>query len=189
MFRNIIDSLKTQFVLQFYIEFVTFDLFLRFSRNSFFQSFAADISWLDSSFGLKLSGKVLCYKIEMLNQKNAWNLISIGQYGIWKFRKSGENDAQNLISYKTVLMEAVQKILVKHLPNNIRNILWKFELEMFCWTLDICRSVFSTFSVPRPYYHAECEYFFEFFTLDGSICLYFNKLAKKSLLRSMLFEK
>ena len=180
MFRNIIDSLNTQFVLQIYIEFVTF------SRNSFFQSFAADISWLDSSFGLKLSGKVLCYKIEMLNQKNAWNLISIRQYGIWKFRKSGKNDAQNLISYKTVFMEAVQKILVKHLPNNIRNI---FELEMFCWTLDICRSVFSTFSVPRPYYHAECEYFFESFTLDGSICLYFNKLAKKRLLRSMLFEK
>ena len=154
MFRNIIDSLKTQFVLQIYIEFVTF------SRNSFFQSFAADISWLDGSFGLKLSGKVLCYKIEMLNQKNAWNLISIGQYGIWKFRKSGENDAQNLISYKTVLMEAVQKILVKHLPNNIRNILWISELEMFCLTLDICRSVFSTF---RPYYHAECEYFFRFF--------------------------
>ena len=145
MFRNIIDSLKTQFVLQFYIEFVTFD-----------------ISWLDSSFGLKLSGNVLCYKIEMLNQKNAWNLIAIGQYGTWKFQKSGKNDAQNLISYKTVLMEAVQKILVKHLPNNIRNILWKFELEMFCWTLDICRSVFSTFSVPRPYYHAECEYFSNF---------------------------
>ena len=162
MFRNIIDSLKTQFVLQFYIEFVTFDLFLRFSRNSFFQSFAADISWLDSSFGLKLSGKVLCYKIEMLNQKNAWNLISIRQYGIWNFRKSGKNDAQNLISYKTILMEAVQKILVKHIPNNMRNILWKFELEMFCWTLDICCSVFSIFSVPRPYYHAEFEYFLNF---------------------------
>ena len=71
MFRNIIDSLKTQFVLQFYIEFVTFDLFFHFSRNSFFQSFPADISLLDSSFGLKLSGKVLCSKIEMLNQKNA----------------------------------------------------------------------------------------------------------------------
>ena len=154
MFRNIIDSLKTQFVLQIYIEFVTF------SRNSFFQSFAADISWLDSSFGLKLSGKVLCYKIEMLNQKNAWNLISIRQYGIWKFRKSGKNDAQNLISYKTVLMEAVQKILVKHLPNNIRNILWKFEIEMFCWTLDICRSVLAPFR--SLYYHAECGYFSNF---------------------------
>ena len=162
MFRNIIDSLKTQFVLQFYIEFVTFDLFLRFSRNSFFQSFAADISWLDSSFGLKLSVKVLRYKIEMLNQKNAWNLISIRQYGIWNFRKSGKNDAQNLISYKTILMEAVQKILVKHISNNMRNILWKFELEMFCWTLDICCSVFSIFSVPRPYYHAEFEYFLNF---------------------------
>ena len=163
MFRNIIDSLKTQFVLQFYIEFVTFDVFLLFfSRNLFFQSFATDISWLDSSFGLKLSGNVLCYKIEMLNQKNAWNLISIRQYGIWKFRKSGKNDAQNLISYKTVLMEAVQKILVKHFPNNIRNILWKFELGMYCWTLDICRCVSRTFSVPRPYYHAECEYFSNF---------------------------
>ena len=140
----------------FTLSLLLLTFFLHFSPNSFFQSFAADISWLDSSFGLKLSGKVLCYKIEMLNQKNAWNLISIGQYGIWKFRKSGENDAQNLISYKTVLMEAVQKILVKHLPNNIRNILWKFELEMFCWTLDICCSVFSTFLVPRPYYHEEC---------------------------------
>ena len=122
MFRNIIDSLKTQFVLQFYIEFVTFDLFLRFSRNSFFQSFAADISWLDSSFGLKLSGKVLCYKIEMLNQKNAWNLISIGQYGIWKFRESGENDAQNLISYKTVLMDSVRiktQYYLKARDNNV----------------------------------------------------------------------
>ena len=75
---------------------------------------------------------------------------------------------------------------VKHLPNNIRNILWKFELEMFCWTLDICRSDFSTFSVPRPYYHGEVEYFF---TSYGSIWLYFNKLAKKRLLRSMHFEK
>ena len=162
MFRNLTDTLKTQFVLQFYIEFATFDLFLRFSRNSFFQSFAADISCLDSSFGLKLSGNVLCYKIEMLNQKNAWNLISIRQYGIWKFRKSGKNDAQNLISYKTILMEAVWKILVKYIPNNMRNILWKFELEMFCWTLGICCSVFSTFSVPRHYYHAESEYFLNF---------------------------
>ena len=173
MFRIIIHSLKTQFVLQFYIEFVTFDIFLHFSsRNWFFESFAADISWLDSSFGLKLSGKVLCYKIEMLNQKNAWNLISIGQYGIWKFQKLGKNDAQNLISYKTVLTEAVQKILVKHLPHNIRNILWKFELEMSCWTLDICRCVFSTFSVSRPYYHAECECFsnFSFYIVQfGSI--------------------
>ena len=132
MFRNIIDSLKTQFVLRFYIEFVTFDLLLHFSWNSFFQSSAADISWLDSSFGLKLSGKVLCYKIEMLNQKNTWNLISIGQYGIWKFWKLGKNDAQNLISCKTVLMEVVQKISVKHLPNDIANLLWKFKLEIFC---------------------------------------------------------
>ena len=107
-------------------------------------------------------GKILYYKVEMLNQKNAWDLISIGQYGIWKFRKLGKNNAQNYISYKTVLMEAGQKILVKHLPNNIRNTLWKFGLEMFCWPLDICRSVFSTFLVPRPYYHAEWEYFFNF---------------------------
>ena len=158
MFRKIIGSLKPQFVLQFYNEFVTFELFLRFFRNLFFQSFAADISWLDSPFGLKLSGEVLCYKIEMLNQKNAWNLISIGQYGIWKFQKLGKNDAENLISYKTVLMEAVQKILLKHFRNNIRNIPRKFELEMFCWTLDICRSDFTTFLVPRP----KRDYFSDF---------------------------
>ena len=130
----------------------------------------------------------------MLNQKNAWNLIAIGQYGTWKFQKPGKNDAQNLISSKTVLMEAVQKI--EHLPNNTRNILWKFELEMFCWTLDICRSVFSTFSVPRPYYHAECEYF-SYFSLyllvhlpnsRGNLSLILFVMISQFLLNSEVVE-
>ena len=116
-------------------------LLLTFFYVYLFFLYFSDISRLDSLFGLTLSGKVLCYKMEMDNQKNAWKLISIGQYGIWKFWKSLKNDAQNLIFYKAILMEGVQKILVKHLSNNIRNILWKYELEMFCWTLDICRSV------------------------------------------------
>ena len=66
---------------------------------------------------------------------------------------------------------------VKHLPNNIKNILWKFELEMFCWTLDISRSVSRTFLVPRPYFHAECEHFSLYVVQFSKVIVQFGESA------------